>query len=255
MSEEFNPYCLKDKTILVTGASSGIGKQVAINISKIGGSVVICGRNKERLDETFSLLSGSNNFSFVGDLTDNDYLNNLVTEIPSLNGIVFCAGILAPYPIKFIEQKQIDEIFNINFNSIVLLTSKLLKKKKLIHGGSAVFISSISATYTPYYGGALYAASKAAIESFSRTMALENAKSKIRSNCISPAVVKTSLFDESLKYVASYENFERHEDKYPLGYGDPNDIANTAIFLLSDASKWITGTTLTLDGGFLTSPA
>lgn len=253
MKEKFNPYSLEGKTILVTGASSGIGRQTAINASKMGGKIIITGRNEYRLNAVFKKLEGNGHQKFVFDLSKDEEVAELAGKIESINGIVHCAGIMQPYPIKFIESKQINDIFAINFNSVVLLTGKLLKRKKLTQGGSIVFISSISSNEKPYYGGALYSATKAAMEAFSRTVALEYSKFMIRSNCISPGLVRTSFFDEFMGGIAQPENIVKHEKIYPLGFGEPDDIANTAVFLLSDASRWITGSNIVMDGGLLTS--
>jgi NAD(P)-dependent dehydrogenase (short-subunit alcohol dehydrogenase family) len=253
MKEKFNPFSLDGKTILVTGASSGIGRQTAINISKMGGKLIITGRNEYRLNAVYKKLEGDGHSQFVYDLSKEEDNIELAGKITSIDGIVHCAGIMQPYPVKFIETKQINDIFSINFNSVVLLTGKLLKRKKVTPGGSIVFISSISSKEKPYYGGALYSATKAALDAYCRTVALEHSKFKIRANCISPALVRTNLFDDFMGGIAQPENIVQHEKIYPLGFGEPDDVANAAVYLLSDASRWITGTNLIMDGGLLTS--
>ena len=242
-----NPFDLTGKKIVVTGASSGIGRQAAISISEMGGEVIINGRNTEELSKTFSLLKGKNHECYAADLTDETQLNELTAKISDLNGIVHCAGIVRPFPVKFITKKQIDEIYNINYISTVLLTSKLLKEKKINKAASLVFVSSISSRFA-HKGGALYSASKAGLEIYSKTIAIEFATQKIRSNCIQAAMVKTPLFDTAEQAVTK-EMMDAHGEKYPLGFGEPTDVANAIIFLLSDASKWITGTNLVMDGG------
>jgi predicted outer membrane repeat protein len=244
-----NPFSLKGKTILVTGASSGIGRQIALSVNEAGADVIINGRNKERLEQTFLKLNGKNNLKFEVDLADESCINELVTKLPNVNGVVHAAGILDPFPIKFIGKKQADNMFNINYFAPVFLTSRLLKQKKISDGSSLVFITSVSSNSKPYYGGALYAGSKSALEAFSRSVALEHGSQKIRANCISPAIVITPIFDEYIGGIVNKDNFEDHEKKYPLGFGTPADIANAAIYLLSDASKWVTGTVMVLDGG------
>jgi NAD(P)-dependent dehydrogenase (short-subunit alcohol dehydrogenase family) len=173
----------------------------------------------------------------------------LISELPQIDGFVHCAGKIQPFPIKYIKQKHIDDLFSINLNSAILLSSGLLKAKKLNQGASVVFISSISAEF-PYMGGSLYSASKSALESFARSFALENAPMKIRANIVSPALVKTEMFEQTK---SAYEevDFEKFIYQYPLGVGEPQDVANTIAFLLSDLSKWITGTTIRMDGGLL----
>ena len=239
-------FKLTDKTIFVTGASSGIGKEIAISVSKIGAKVIISGRNQERLNETFNELSGDGHLALVADLTDEKQIADLVDKLPKLNGVVFSAGLTAHMPVKFIRQTNIDYLFNINFESPVLTTSRLLKKKKILNNGSIVFLSSIGSKYS-YFGGAMYSSSKAALETYSRVLAMELAPKKIRANCLSPTFVKTPMVDGAEQTISKdvMDNFERMS---PLGFGEPVDVANAAIFYLSDASRWITGTNLSLGG-------
>lgn len=243
------PFHLHNKTILVTGASSGIGQQIAKSICEMGGNVVITGRNNERLQETFSNLNGNNNVFFVADLLNQNELIALVSQLPLLDGIVHCAGLVKPFPIKFLSEEKIQETFLTNYNIQVLLMAQITRQKKLNKNASIVFLSSISASH-PHKGGTLYAGSKAAIEAFSKVVALEFYPQGIRSNCIAPAMVKTPMYEYAEKG-ASKETLDEHVSRYPLGVGMPIDVGNTAVFLLSDASKWITGITITLDGGFL----
>lgn len=240
-------FTLQNKTILVTGASSGIGAQTAITISKVGGKVILSARNEERLQTVFQQLEGNGHQIIPADLTRDDELQHLVSSVPQLDGLVLSAGMVRPFPIKFIGNKQIDEIFGTNYKGPILLTSKLFKAKKINPESSIVFMSSISSHY-PHKGGALYSGSKAAMNSFSKTIALEYASKKIRSNVISAAMVKTPLFDEAEKAVTK-ELMDKHGEHYPLGFGEPEDVANAMIFLLSNASKWITGTEVVMDGG------
>jgi NAD(P)-dependent dehydrogenase (short-subunit alcohol dehydrogenase family) len=239
---------LRGKTYLVTGASSGIGRATAETISAAGGNVILTARNIEGLRETSSHLNTSNKI-FAADLSSEEGINGLVSSIGPIDGFVHCAGIISPYPIKFLRSKHISEIFNINFNSAVLLSSSLLKEKKIKENASIVFISSISSQF-PYAGGALYSASKAALESFARTLALEAAGKKIRVNTLAPALVRTKILQAS-EEMYSGEQMDKIENQYPLGIGRPEDVANAATFLLSDMSSWITGTTINLDGGLL----
>ena len=243
------PFHLQNKTILVTGASSGIGKQIAKSICEMGGNVVITGRDKERLQETFSQLQAGDNIIFAADLLKQNDLVTLVNQLPLLDGIVHCAGVVKPFPVKFLSEEKIQETFLTNYNIQILLMAQITRQKKLNKKASIVFLSSISAAH-PHKGGALYAGSKAAIEAFSKVVALEFYPQGIRSNCIAPAMVKTPMYEYAEKG-ASKETLDEHVNKYPLGVGEPLDVANTAVFLLSDASKWITGITITLDGGFL----
>lgn len=160
-----------------------------------------------------------------------------------------CAGIVKPYPIKFITEEKISETFDVNYNIQLLLMAQIGRKKKLAKHASVVFSSSISSSH-PHKGGALYSGSKAALESFSKVIVLEFSALKVRSNCIASAMVKTPMYDYAQQQ-GTKEQMDEHVNKYPLGVGLPEDVANTAIFLLSDASRWMTGQTITLDGGFL----
>jgi len=240
-------FKLTSKKILITGASSGIGAQSASVLAEQGATLILSGRNREKLEEIKSKLIGNNHQIIPADLTHPEELKALVEKIPEIDGILQSSGIVKPFPLKFVEDKHIQEMFNINFNAPVLLVSKLLKAKKIIKGASLIFMSSISSKVT-HKGGALYTSSKAGINAYSRAIAIEHAHQKIRSNVILAGMVKTAMFDEAEKAV-SKEAMDKHGEEYPLGFGEPIDIANTVVFLLSDASKWITGTEIVMDGG------
>jgi NAD(P)-dependent dehydrogenase (short-subunit alcohol dehydrogenase family) len=239
---------LSGKKILVTGASSGIGKEVALLASSIGAEVILTGRNLSRLEQVASSLKGPYQI-VICDLCNEGDIEKLADAIPEIDGLVNCAGMIQPFPIKFLKSKHIDTILHTNLYSSILLSSNILKSKKLKNNASVVFISSISANH-PYVGGAMYSASKAGIESFSKSFALENASKKIRSNVVAPGLVNTSIFEETVEALSEKELYAI-ESQYPLGIGQPEDVANSVLFLLSDLSKWITGTTITLDGGLL----
>ncbi|MCF8329270.1 MAG: SDR family oxidoreductase [Crocinitomicaceae bacterium] len=239
---------LKGKTILVTGASAGIGSAVAKLCSDLGAKVCITGRNIDRLIEVSKQLSIESEF-FQADLTLEKDIDDLVKALPSIDGWVHCAGIIEPFPIKYIQVKHIDTMFSVNFNSACLLISKLMQHKKVNNASSFVFMSSVSALH-PYNGGSLYAASKAALESFSRSIALEFASKGVRSNCISAALVDTEMFEKT-KNALSETELLGILSSYPLGIGKPMDVAHASAFLLSDQASWMTGSVLTLDGGLL----
>ena len=242
----YNPYSLEGKTILITGASSGIGRRTAIECSKMGATLVIAGRNQERLNDTLSSLEGEGHLTFVGDLTEESSMESLMEQLPLLNGVFFCAGVTDTTPAKFIDEEKIERVFSINIKSPMLLTKWLVKKKKIQAGASLVYMSSYGAeVVTPGLG--IYAASKGAVNSFMRTVAAELSARKIRANSIMAMMVKTELI-ETLGSL-SKEDIEKDEAKYPLGYGKPEDVAFAAIYLLSDASKWITGSIVKMDGG------
>lgn len=243
------PFHLNNKTILVTGASSGLGRQIAITISEMGANVVLTGRNLKELETTISKLKKGSHTIFPADLLVEKEREDLIISLPQLDGVVNSAGVVKPFAIKFLNQKKIDETLNINYEAPLLLMGGISRKKKLNKNASIIFISSISGQ-NPYMGAALYAGSKAALEALSKVFALEHYYLGIRSNCISPAMVKTEMYDETER-IMSKEILDEHIDKYPLGVGYPTDIANTVTFLLSDASRWITGINIILDGGFL----
>ncbi len=242
-------FDLTGRTVLITGASSGIGKSCAIEASKLGATCIITGRNEKELIATKALCQTEANM-FIGDLTDFEIIKSLAKNSNQLDGVIHCAGITNPWPIKFLKPSHIKEMFDINFNAPVLLTTELLKHNKINTEASFIFISSISAQH-PYYGGATYASSKAAIEAFSKALAIEMAPKKIRSNVIRPGLVKTRMFEEAKDASVDKENFDQYEKFYPLGFGEPEDIANAACFLLSKESKWITGIDLKMDGGLV----
>ncbi|HYG53385.1 MAG TPA: SDR family oxidoreductase [Flavobacteriales bacterium] len=240
---------LSGKTVLITGASSGIGNQVAIECSRQGATVIVTGRNKNRLQATFDQLEGNNHSLITANLTNEDELKKFVEQLPKLNGLVHCAGVLHTYPIKFLNQQKIRETFSANFDMAVMLVAQLSTQKKIEKGASFVFMSSVSGKY-PHKGNSLYCASKAALEAFSKTVALEFQHLLLRSNCICPSMIKTPMYDKAEEGM-SKELMDEHIAKYPLGLGYPSDIADMAIFLLSEKSRWITGTDITVDGGFM----
>jgi NAD(P)-dependent dehydrogenase (short-subunit alcohol dehydrogenase family) len=243
------PFHLNGKTILVTGASSGIGRQIAVSISLMGGKLILTGRNPEELQKTKTLLHGSGHTAITADLLKENERKTLLDTMTAVDGFVHCAGVVHPFPIKFIDQKKIDETMKINYEAPVLLTGGLLKNKKLNKNASVVFMSSISGQH-PHKGGALYGSAKAAIETFAKVVALENYTQGIRCNVLSPGMVITPMYKQAEQEM-SKEEMDKHVARYPLGAGQPEDVANAAVFFLSDASRWITGVNLTLDGGFL----
>ncbi len=237
-------FCnLKGKTILVTGASSGIGRQSAISISRQGGLVILSGRNAGHLNDTLEQLEGEDHRVFAGDLTDETFIKDMVMDIPELDGLVHCAGIVGPTPAKFIRREDIQKMLGINYEAPVLLTAAVLQHKKLNKGGSIVLMSSV-VTRSPYFGGSLYSGSKGAIKSYCKTLALELVDRKIRVNCLSPGLVNTPMITDPAKEENPEiveDSLKRYIAKYPMGVGEPEDVANAIVFLLSDESAWISG--------------
>lgn len=244
----FNPFSLTGKTILVTGASSGIGRGIAVTCSKMGANIVLGGRNETRLNETLSEMEGNGHLLAVADLTKKEELEKMVDSLPKLEGIVHCAGIGQRILCKQLQETDVDNVMDMNFKAPVLLQTEILKKKKINKGASIVFIASIAAE-SPSVGNSIYSASKGAIISYANCLVVELAPRKIRVNCISPAMVWTDLI---LKDGISEEELKEDEQKYPLKrYGNPDDIANLAVYMLSDASSWMTGSNVRITGGYL----
>lgn len=242
-----NVFSLKDKNILITGASSGIGAAAAKKCAALGGTVFLNARNQARGQEVLDSLTGSGHQLITGDLTSEEERNALVDKLPALHGVVHSAGVTAHMPVKFIRQKNVAQLFEVNYEAAVYLTARILKKKKIKNGGAFVFLSSIATKY-PYFGGALYSGSKAAIEAYSKTLALELAPKKIRSNCLKPSFVKGPMVEGAGKTI-SEEVLQNFEKIMPLGFGEPEDVANAIAFFLSDGARWITGTELIMGGG------
>lgn len=241
----FNPFTLEGKTILVTGASSGIGRGIAIACSKMGASVIVNGRNEQRLSETMSEMEGDDNLSLAADLSDNVALAEMVAKLPKLDGIVHCAGIGQRVLCKQLQESDLDNMMNVNFKAPVMLQTEILKQKKINKSASVVFIASIACD-SPTIGNAMYSASKGAIISYANCLALELAPRLIRVNCILPAMIWTDLI---FKGGITEEELREDEKKYPLKrYGKPEDIANLSIYLLSDASSWMSGSSIRITG-------
>lgn len=243
----YNPFSLEKKTIFVTGASSGIGRAIAIECSKMGAQLIINGRNRDRLNDTFHNLEGTHHIQIIADLSIPEGMNKILNEIPSLDGIAHCAGVAGHLPFKFLKETNLREMFEINFFSPTILTSELLKAKKINKKSSLVFITSISGILSSHVGGTVYSATKGALNGLIKGMALDLAPKQIRVNSVMPAMVATHIFDNSS---VDKEQLEHDAEMYPLKrYGKPEEIAYAAIYLLSDASAWTTGTNLLIDGG------
>ena len=245
----YNPFSLKGKTILVTGASSGIGRATAIECSKLGAIVIITGRNSERLQQTYDSLYGLGHLQIIADLNNLEDLTSLVNQVPILDGVVNNAGIAKTQPISFIKEEDLQKIFATNTFTPILLVKQLLRKKKINKNASLVFTSSVSAIKSDL-GNSVYGASKAALPSYVRYCARELAPKSIRANSIHPGMVTTPLITGGAH---SDDDLQTDAQKYPLGrYGRPEEIAWSIIYLLSDASAWITGHSLIIDGGIST---
>ncbi|MDD2798958.1 MAG: SDR family NAD(P)-dependent oxidoreductase [Bacteroidales bacterium] len=244
----YNPFTLENKTILVTGASSGIGKAVAIECSKLGANVIVCGRNEQRLNETLDSLEGTNHTSRIVDFSTNKEIIPLVESLPNLDGVVHCAGFTHTLPFQFVNEVDLTAIMQVNFVAATMLSQSLVKSKKIGKSSSVVFVSSISGVNVTVLGNAMYSASKGAINGIAKSMALDLAPKGIRVNCVTPGMVNTNILHDEL---VTKEQLAEDMNKYPLKrYGEPQEVAHGIIYLLSDASKWVTGSNLLIDGGY-----
>lgn len=249
MGNDYNPFSLKGKTILVTGASSGIGEAVAIKCSLMGAGVVVTGRNVERLQAVYDQLDETAFRSqVVADLTVDEDLERLVSALPPLDGAVLCAGNSTTLPLQFGTREKFDDMFNVNFFAPVELLRLMYKKKVLQKGASVVLIASIGGTHSFMPGNGVYGASKASLNAVMKYAAREYASRRVRVNSICPGMVDTPLIHRG---TITEEQLAEDAKRYPLGrYGRPEDIAHGAVYLLSDASSWLTGHDLVIDGGF-----
>ena len=251
-SMSYNPFSLENKVILVTGASSGIGRTTAIECSKMGASVIITGRNEARLKETFDSLDGTSGQShqmMVSDLSSEETVYSFADALPPIDGASLNAGIVKTLPVKFINNEDLSEVLNTNLIGPVLLVQRLLKKKKISRGSSIVFTSSIGGVMISTIGNTMYGISKGGLNAFMKGFALEMAANGIRSNSVNPGFVATNILSSG---IISDEQLKKNMAAYPLGrFGRPEDIAYAIIYLLSDASSWVTGHTLVVDGGVI----
>lgn len=242
-----NPFSLENKTVLVTGASSGIGKAAALLCANMGAKVIISGRNQARLEETFAQLEGVGHLMSCFDLSDESAMDHAIDTMPALDGIAFCAGVANMNPFQFINREELERVLEANFVLPVMMANKLLKVKKLQKGSSIVFVSSIDGPKVVHAGNSVYSASKSALAGMARNMAIDLAGKKIRVNCVLPGTTDTPMIrtanitEEMLQETAKSLPMKR--------FARPEEIANAIVFLLSDASSYMTGTELVVDGG------
>ena len=240
-----NPFSLSGKRILVTGASSGIGRQISIACSQMGAQLIISGRNPERLASTFSKLDSRGHLQVIADLDKQEDIDRLVAEIGTIDGVAHAAGIARLAPLRMMNRAHLDEIFASNVYAPLLLTRELLAKKRIAANGSILFISAIGSHVGPL-ATAAYSASKAALLGAMRSLGLEVARQGIRANCIAPGYVRTPMLEGLNQGGGSIDD---HAKLTPLGLGEPQDVACAAVFYLSDASRWITRNYFIVDGG------
>ena len=241
-------FSLEGKTILVTGASSGIGKAVAQQCAAAGATCIITARNKDRLEETLASLDGEDHQMVIADLSDVKAIENLPEVLPKVNGVVCCAGVVETKILKFTEEEDLQKLFDTNAFSVIRLVRTMVQQRRLQKEASVVMISSISGVRCGYIGGSLYGATKGALEGFTKAAALELATMKIRVNTITPGMVETPILEGS---AIDMEQLEADKLRYPLKrYGKPEEVGYAAVYMLSDATKWMTGTSMLIDGGY-----
>jgi len=235
-----NAFSLEGKTILVTGASSGLGKQIAISCAERGARIVLTGRDSERLANTHRQLHGKGHIPMLGDLTEAEARERLLQVSQKINGVVHCAGIQKHCPIRQLTEQGMTDMYAANFLAPLMLTQRLLQANAILPQGSIIFMLS-TAAHIGTRGVGPYSAMKAGLVGIIKCLALEQAKHKVRVNGISPSAVVTPIWGA--------DQLEAQKVRHPLGLGEARDVANAAVYLLSDASRWITGTSLVMDGG------
>jgi len=246
--ENYNPFSLESKTILITGAAGGIGRATAIECAKLGASLILTDINEEGLKATLEQLESQELHRYVvANLTADEEIDKLVGEIDKLDGFVSNAGVTKPMLVKFINREDLDRIMSINAMAPMFLTQRLLKKKKFAKGSSIVFTVSIGGVYTTAIANAMYGSSKGALQVFMKNVALESAANGIRCNSVNPGMINTGLLKPG---TYSEEDRKRDMQTYPMKrYGEPREVALGIVYLLSDASSFVTGHSLIIDGG------
>lgn len=243
-----NPYTIEGKTILITGAASGIGKATALQCAEMGAKLILLDLNEEGLSRIVADIKDGDVETIAINLTNFDNIQSMVAKLPKLDGIVSNAGIFYSMMAKLSEKKDMERIFEINTFSHINLIQQVLEQKKINKGASIVFTSSMSGVFCGAIGGSLYGATKSALAGYAKALAVELASRGIRVNTIHPGMINTPLIHS---VALSQDVLDEDKKNYPLGrYGEPEEVAYSIVFLLSDATKWMTGTQLLIDGGF-----
>lgn len=247
-------FALHNKNIIVTGASSGIGQQCAISCSKMGARVILIGRNEERLQETLQQMDSPEKHVVCSvDLTNFDKvseaISSVIEKVDCIHGVIHSAGTSVTLPLKVVTKEKLDSLFQTNVYSAYNLTKEVCKVGRFAkEGGSIIFFSSVMGSVGET-AKSLYAMTKGALVAGTKSLACELAKKKIRVNTISPGAIITPI-NENSEHISNPEKRQKLEEKHLLGLGTTEDVANACIYLLSDASRWVTGTNLFVDGGY-----
>ena len=248
-----NPYSLIGKRILVTGASSGIGRACAVAASALGAQCILVARRESALMDTVAMMEGGGHVCLSVDLSTEEGVSSLFSKydfkLNKISGLVHSAGLVGAIPLRGLDVVTLDNMLGLNFKTYVFLAKQFVRKLYSEDGASFVAISS-TAAMAAWMGGVAYCSSKGALDAATRVMALEYANSrKLRFNTVNPAYIRTATVDSGIESGIDVMGFIA--DKQPLGLGLPEDVANAVCFLLSDASRFITGVSLPVDGGYL----
>jgi NAD(P)-dependent dehydrogenase (short-subunit alcohol dehydrogenase family) len=248
-----NPFDLSGQTILVTGASSGIGRATAVELSRLGARVVLTGRNVNGLEQTAAEMCGEGHRVSPFDLSKLEqipgWFGELVQELGPFSGMVHSAGIAPMLPIRLLTLERLQEVMNVNFYAAALLTREFARKRAYQPPASIVYVASITGKLgNPTLSA--YGASKGALIAFTKSAAIELAKSGIRVNCVAPSYVETDMFERTKSSLTPEQLATLVDSRQPLGLGNPVDVARSIAFLLADTGRWITGSALAVDGGY-----
>jgi len=245
-----NPFSLEGKNIVITGASSGIGRQCAISCSEMGANIVLIGRNEEKLKETINCLGEGKHVYHIFDVTRYEEIEDVIEEsvkkTGKISGFIHSAGIYRKVPYNIMKPSVYEDLYSVNVIAGLEFARIISKKKYAEYPLSIVFIASIMG----YFGDtalSAYCSSKGAIINATRSLAVELAPKQIRVNCVSPGQLEdTAMSNNMLDNILEKKLLLQH----PLGFGNVVDVANACIYLLSNASRWVTGTNLVVDGGY-----
>jgi len=248
-----NPLDLTGRAIVVTGASGGIGRSTAVLLGGLGARVVLVGRDTSRLEETSSLMEGADHRIAPFDLNRLEeipqWLAGLADEVGPFSGLVHCAGITSLVPLRVLGIEQLDEVMRVNFYSAVVLTKEFARKRAHTAKSSIVLVASVAGILAAPARSA-YSASKGALIAFARSVAIELAKSGVRVNCVAPSYVRTEMYEKSADGLTPDQLSSSVDATQPLGLGTPLDVAHSIAYLIADTGQWITGSVLSVDGGY-----